>query len=103
MAVIMSLIGLAHNAYQLVLLRLAAGLVGGYASASMLLVATQTPRERAGWALGVLSTGALTGTLIGPRVGGVLPNLIGIRNNFFAGGAVIATAMLAPIFLVKEL
>jgi MFS family permease len=102
MAVIMSLIGLAHNVYQLVLLRLTAGLVGGYPSSSMLLVATQTPRERAGWALGVLSTGALTGNLIGPLVGGVLPNLIGIRDTFFAGGAMIAIAMFATIFLVKE-
>ena len=102
MAVIMSLIGLSHNVYQLVLLRFAAGLVGGYASSSMLLVATQTPRERAGWALGILSTGGLTGNLIGPLVGGVLPNLIGIRNTFFAGGAVIAIAMLTTIFLVKE-
>jgi MFS family permease len=40
--------------------------------------------------------------LIGPLIGGVLPNLIGIRNTFFAGGAVIAIAMLATIFLVKE-
>jgi MFS family permease len=102
MAIIMSLIGLSQNVYQLVLLRLAAGLIGGYASSSMLLVATQTPRERAGWALGVLSTGALTGNLIGPLIGGALPNLIGIRNTFFAGGAVIAIAMLATIFLVKE-
>jgi MFS family permease len=102
MAVIMSLIGIAHTVYELVLLRLAAGLVGGYASSSMLLVATQTPRERAGWALGVLSTGGLTGNLIGPLVGGVLPNLIGIRNTFFAGGAVIAVALLVTIFLLKE-
>ena len=102
MAVIMSLIGLSHNVYQLVLLRFVAGLVGGYASSSMLLVATQTPREKAGWALGVLSTGALTGNLIGPLVGGILPGLIGIRNTFFTGGGLIAIAMLATIFLVKE-
>jgi DHA1 family multidrug resistance protein-like MFS transporter len=102
MTVVMSLIGLAHNVYQLVLLRFAAGLVGGYASSSMLLIATQTPRERAGWALGVLSTGGLTGNLIGPLVGGFLPNLIGIRYTFFAGGAVIAVAMIATIVLVKE-
>jgi MFS family permease len=102
MTVVMSLIGLSHNVYQLVLLRLAAGLVGGYAASSMLLVATQTPPERAGWALGILSTGGLTGNLMGPLLGGVLPNLIGIRNTFFAGGAVIAIAMLATVFLVKE-
>ena len=57
MAVIMSLIGLVQNVYQLVLLRLVAGLVGG-SSSSMLLVATQTPRERAGWALGVSLDGS---------------------------------------------
>jgi predicted MFS family arabinose efflux permease len=44
----------------------------------------------------------MTGNLIGRLVGGVLPNLIGIRNTFFAGGAVISIAMFATIFLVKE-
>lgn len=102
MALIMPLIGMAHNVYQLVLLRLAAGLIGGYASASTVLVATQTPREQAGWALGVLSTGALAGALIGPLVGGLLPGLIGIRQTFFLGGAVIALAALVTIFAVKE-
>ena len=65
MAIVMSMIGLAHSVYQLVLLRLAAGLIGGYASSSMVLIATQAPPDRAGWALGVLSTGSLTGNLVG--------------------------------------
>ena len=102
MAAIMPLIGLAHNVYELVLLRLAAGLVGGYSSASMLLIATQTPSERAGWALGILSTGALAGNLIGPLVGGILPGLIGIRHTFFAAGGMIGVAMIATILLVRE-
>jgi DHA1 family multidrug resistance protein-like MFS transporter len=98
----MSLIGMAHNVYQLVGLRLIAGLVGGYASASTVMVGTQAPRERAGWALGLLSTGALAGNLIGPLIGGLLPGWIGIRGTFFAGGAVIAVAALLTIFVVKE-
>jgi len=102
MALLMPLIGLAHNVYQLVLLRFAAGLIGGYASSATLLVATQTPRERAGWALGILSTGALSGTLIGPLIGGVLPGLIGIRMTFFLGGGMIALAALVTLFFVKE-
>jgi MFS family permease len=72
MAIVMSLIGLAHNVYELVGLRLVAGLVGGYASASTVMIGTQAPRERAGWALGILSTGALTGNLVGPLIGGLL-------------------------------
>ncbi|MFD1560358.1 MFS transporter [Paraburkholderia silviterrae] len=102
MAVVMSLIGVAHNVYELVALRLIAGLVGGYASASTVMVGTQAPRERAGWALGMLSTGALAGNLVGPLVGGVLPDWIGIRGTFFAGGAMIAVAALLTIVVVKE-
>ncbi|MFM0171359.1 MFS transporter [Paraburkholderia sediminicola] len=102
MAVVMSLIGLAHNVHQLVALRLIAGLVGGYSSASTVMVGTQAPKERAGWALGVLSTGALAGNLIGPLVGGFLPGWLGIRGTFFAGGAMIAVAALLTIFVVKE-
>ena len=102
MAVVMSLIGIAHNVYELVGLRLVAGLVGGYASASTVMVGTQAPRERAGWALGLLSTGALAGALVGPLIGGLLPGWIGIRGTFFAGGLVIAVAALLTIFVVKE-
>ena len=97
MAVVMSTIGLAHNIYELVGLRFAAGLIGGYASASIVMIGTQAPPERAGWALGVLA-----GNLVGPLIGGVLPGLIGIRGTFFAGGAMIAVAAVLTIALVRE-
>jgi DHA1 family multidrug resistance protein-like MFS transporter len=102
MAVVMSLIGIAHSVIDLVALRLVAGLIGGYASASIIMIGTQAPRERAGWALGVLSTGALAGNLIGPLVGGFLPGWVGIRGTFFVGGAMIAVAAVATILLVRE-
>ncbi len=102
MAVAMSLIGLADNVWHLVLLRLLAGLLGGYASGSMVLVATQTPKDRSGWALGTLSSGIMAGNLTGPLIGGVLPPLIGIRATFFCAGAVIFLSFLATVFLIKE-
>ncbi|MBZ9782267.1 MFS transporter [Pseudomonas sp. REP124] len=102
MAIVMSLIGLARDVTDLVVLRLIAGLIGGYASASIVMIGSQVPREKAGWALGVLSTGALSGNLIGPLVGGFLPQWVGIRGTFFVGGAVIAVAALATILLVRE-
>jgi DHA1 family multidrug resistance protein-like MFS transporter len=102
MAIVMSLIGLAHNLTELVLLRLIAGLIGGYASASIVMVGTQAPRERSGWALGILSTGALAGSLVGPLVGGFLPTWVGIRGTFFVGGGIIAVAALLTIFVVRE-
>ena len=102
MAVAMSLIGMAHNVWQLVALRLLAGLLGGYASGSVTLVAAQTPKARSGWALGTLSSGIMAGSLAGPLIGGGLPPLIGIRWTFFAAGGVIFLAFLATVFLIKE-
>ena len=86
MAVAMSLIGLSRNVWQLVGLRLLAGLLGGYSSGSTVLVATQTPRAHTAWALGVMSSGVMAGNLAGPLIGGVLPPLIGIRMTFLAAG-----------------
>ncbi|KIQ28236.1 MFS transporter [Variovorax paradoxus] len=102
MAVAMALIGMAGNVWQLVGLRLLAGLLGGYASGSMVLVATQTPKDRTGWALGTMSSAIMAGNLVGPLVGGALPPLIGIRATFFAAGAMIFVAFLATAFLIRE-
>ena len=102
MAVVMSLIGVAHSVVELVALRLIAGLVGGFSSASIVMIGTQAPRDRAGWALGLLSTGALMGNLVGPLVGGFLPTWVGIRGTFFVGGAMIAVAAAASMLLVRE-
>jgi MFS family permease len=102
MAVAMSLIGMAHNVWELVLLRLFAGFVGGYASGSTVLVATHTPRDRSGWALGVLASGIMAGGLIGPLVGGLLPPLVGIRRTFWLAGAMIFVAFLATALLIRE-
>jgi MFS family permease len=102
MAVAMSLIGLSQNVYQLVALRFLAGLLGGYSSGSIVLVATMTPRDRTGWALGVLSMGVMAGNLTGPLIGGFLPPLIGIRWTFFAAGGLIFVAFLGTTFLIRE-
>lgn len=102
MAISMSLIGMAQNVWQLVGLRLFAGIAGGYASGSVILVATQTPKQRSGWALGVLSTGVMAGNLVGPLIGGALPQLIGIRQTFLLAGGVIFFTFLATTFLIRE-
>lgn len=102
MAVTMSLIGTVQNVWQLVGLRLLAGVLGGYSSGAVVLVATQTPKDRSGWALGTLSTGAMAGALVGPLIGGALPPLIGVRETFYVAGGVIFVAFLATCFLIKE-
>ena len=102
MAVAMSLTGMAQNIEQLIAVRLLTGLLGGYASGSMILVAAQTPRARSGWALGLLSSGIMAGNLVGPLIGGILPPLIGIRSTFLLSGAAIFFSFLGTTFLLRE-
>jgi MFS family permease len=102
MAVATCLVGLARNVEQLVLLRLLTGLLGGYASGSTIIVAAQTPRERSAWALGMLSTGVLAGTVVGPLIGGFAPDLVGVRTSFLVAGGVIFLAFLATTFGLRE-
>jgi MFS family permease len=102
MAITMSLLGTVHTVWQLVALRFLAGLLGGYSSGAVVMVATQAPRERTGWALGTLSSGVMAGNLVGPLVGGALPPLIGIRATFFLAGGMIFVAFLATVLLIKE-
>ncbi|MGA9009127.1 MAG: MFS transporter [Xanthobacteraceae bacterium] len=102
MAVAMSLMGMAHNVWELVGLRLFAGFAGGYASGATILVAMQTPKRRSSWALGMLNSGIMAGGLVGPLIGGTLPPLIGIRATFWLAGGVIFLTFLATTFLIKE-
>lgn len=102
MAIAMSLIGMAHNAWDLVAFRLLAGFVGGYASGSTVLVASQTPKGRSGWALGTLATGIMAGNLVGPLIGGALPPLVGIRGTFWLAGGVIFLSFIATSCFIKE-
>jgi len=102
MAVAMSAMGMAGNVWQLVGLRLFTGLAGGYASGSTILVATQTPKARVGWALGVLSSGIMAGNVAGPLIGAALPPFIGIRNTFLLAGGMIFFAFIATCLFIKE-
>ena len=102
MAIAMSLIGLAQDVTQLVLLRLLVGLLGGYASGSTILVAAQTPRDRSAWALGTLSSAIMAGTIAGPLIGGTLAQTIGVQGAFLATGGLIFLAFLGTTLFLKE-
>lgn len=102
MAVVMTSIGFVQNVYELVGMRLLMGAVSGYVSAAITLVATQTPRQHAGWALGVLSTGQVGGNLLGPLVGGYLAELIGLRHVFFVTGGFMFVSFLVTMLFVRE-
>lgn len=83
-----------------VLIRLVQGLVSGFYSASITLIASESPIERTGWALGLLASANLAGSLIGPLLGGYIADTVGIHNDFIIVGALMGLAgVLATIFI----
>ncbi len=102
MSVVILLTGLATSPMQLLLLRLLNGTISGFVPSSISLVATNTPRERVGYALGLLQSGGVAGSIMGPFIGGALAELIGFRMIFYLTGALLGIASLVVLFVVKE-
>lgn len=102
MAVIMILIGFVQNVYQLVALRFVMGAIAGFIPAAIILVATQTPSKMSGRALGILSTGGVGGTLIGPVIGGLLGDLIGLRQVFWITGIMLLFTFILSLYIKED-
>lgn len=102
MAIVISLMGTVGNMYQLIGLRLLQGVFSGYISNATALIATGTPREKSGQVLGTLATGAVTGNLLGPLVGGVTASIFGYRLTFFITGGILFLVFLLSLVFVHE-
>jgi DHA1 family multidrug resistance protein-like MFS transporter len=102
LSIIMVSMGFVDNVYQLTGLRILQGALSGFQSAVVTLIATQTPNERSGWALGVLFSGQVGGTLLGPLFGGYLAEVIGFRGNFIAIGSLCFVAFVVSLLFIKE-
>ncbi|EGP66280.1 transporter, major facilitator family protein [Streptococcus sp. oral taxon 056 str. F0418] len=90
------------NIFWLIALRLLNGVFSGYVPNSTALIASQAPKKYSGYALGTLSTGVVAGTLMGPLLGGVIAQTLGMRDVFLLVGFFLALVTLLTIFGVRE-
>ncbi|PWC11905.1 multidrug transporter subunit MdtG [Brenneria roseae subsp. americana] len=102
MAIVMTLQGFATNVWHLFILRAMMGLTSGYIPNAMALIASQVPRDKSGWALGTLSTGQISGVIIGPLFGGFMADHVGLRVVFFITGGMLFISFLITLFAIKE-
>ncbi|UQS87389.1 MFS transporter [Nicoliella spurrieriana] len=101
-AITLGLMGLVTNVWQLVLLRVLQGFFAGVIPNSTALVATETPKEHAGYAMGIITTGYVGGNLIGPILGGILARIFTIRITFLITAGFLLVSFLITWFFVKE-
>jgi MFS transporter, DHA1 family, multidrug resistance protein len=82
MTISIFMMGYVDSVWQLFVLRLFMGIFSGFISMSQAFISTQTPKDIAGRVLGTLQTGGITGSLIGPLLGGVLADAFGYSATF---------------------
>jgi MFS transporter, DHA1 family, multidrug resistance protein len=102
MALVILLMGFAQTPMQLLLLRLLNGTISGFNPASIALVSGTTPKPRMGFAMGLMQSGSVAGTILGPLIGGLMADWVGFRPIFYVVGALLFVASLMAMFLVKE-
>jgi DHA1 family multidrug resistance protein-like MFS transporter len=93
----------ATSLWEVLALRVMLGLFSGFGTMSVALVTHGCPRERIGRAVGVLQATQILSTALGPSLGGVLADLVGIRNCFLVTFALCVTALFFVRFLYRDI
>ena len=87
---------------QLLALRIAQGASEGIIAAAYTLVATGTPIEQCGYALGLMQVGVYVGASLGPAVGGVTADLWGYRSSFALTVVLMVVAIILVLVMVRD-
>ncbi|HEM6339173.1 TPA: multidrug efflux MFS transporter [Streptococcus suis] len=90
------------NVFWLIVLRVLNGIFTGYIPNATALIASQVPKDKTGYALGTLSTGAVAGNLIGPTLGGILAEMVGVHTVFLLVGLLYALVVVLTVFYIRE-
>lgn len=102
MAAVVSLMGLAQTPWHLLGLRFLQGLAAGFVPAATAYMASIVPREQSGYALGLLATGNVAGSILGPLVGGVLAKSMGYRPIFFVTAVSCLVGGVIVLSMIRE-
>lgn len=102
MALIIGAMGLVTNIWELFILRFIQGIFSGYVSNANALIATETPKEKSGMALGTLMAGLTGGNLLGPLLGGFLASTFNYRITFIITGILLLLVFIFSLLFVHE-
>ncbi|MEK4296282.1 MFS transporter [Paenibacillus sp. FSL R5-0914] len=92
-----------YDPYVFLIVRVLQGLLAGFVPAAIAMVATNTPEDKTGYALSIMSTAGATGSIIGPLIGGVVSFYTSNRVAFlFSAGIVLVSALIATFFAKEE-
>jgi len=100
--VLMAAMAFVTRAWQVLALRIIQGLFAGYGSLSLTMAAESAPRDRMPQSIGLVQTAQRLGPAVGPVIGGVLAQLVGLRQSFLATAAFYAVGLVIVFVLYDE-
>src|SRR5262245_11248647 len=101
-AFIILLMGFVGSAEELTFLRAIQGFISGTVPASNALVAAAVPKERSGFAMGMMQMGQWSGIAIGPLIGGFIADIWGFRSAFVVTAILLCLSGLLVTWGVEE-
>lgn len=96
------LMGLSTNLTQLILFASLQEAMGGFYPAAVSLTASNTPKEKTAQALGILQFANGSGNVVGPILGGILADLVGLREVFFLIAITVGLSGFLIVFFIDE-
>ena len=101
-SVFWALMALAQNVWQLLVLRIVLGLLGGFNNTAVALVTQLAPKEKVPSIIGSLQSVQILSAAIGPFFGGFLATSIGVRNTFIVTGIMNFGSLLSILSLYRD-
>ncbi|MDP3149638.1 MAG: MFS transporter [Ignavibacteria bacterium] len=102
LSIALFLMALSQNVVQLFIFRMLQGALSGFYPAALALAVSTAPKERTGYALGVIQSASTSGNIVGPLFGGLLSQLFGFRHVFVIVGIIILVCAFLILFYLKE-
>jgi len=91
-----------RDVWQLLALRVAIGLFGGIGPLGLAMATAGCSRAQTGRAVGLIQSAQILSAAVGPLTGGLLADLIGIRQTFVATALACALALVLLVCFYEE-
>jgi MFS transporter, DHA1 family, multidrug resistance protein len=100
--IVMSAMAFVTKAWHVFALRAVQGLFAGYGALALTMAADVAPRDRVAFAIGTVQTAQRIGPAVGPVIGGVVAQLVGLRQAFFVTASFYVIALVLVFFMYDE-
>jgi DHA1 family multidrug resistance protein-like MFS transporter len=90
------------DTWQLLATRVGVGLFGGIGPLGLAMATALAPREETGRAVGQVQAAQILSAAVGPLMGGLLADVIGIRRTFVVTAAICALALVLLLAWYRE-